>query len=172
MTLMQTPRLTLRAFTTEDVDALAEILSDPRVMEFSSKGPLSKEQTSGFIEWSIESCNDNGYGQWAVIERHTGVLIGLCGLSETEVDGEKEVEIGYRLACHTWGRGLASEAAAEALRAGFEKHQLESIIAIVATEHAASIRVAEKIGFSAYSLDRYKEWDVRVFRMSNPQSVN
>jgi RimJ/RimL family protein N-acetyltransferase len=161
---MQTSRLTLRKFNTEDVDELAEILSDPQVMKFSSKGPFSKEDTSNFIAWSIESYDKNGYGQWAVIERETGALIGLCGLSETDVNDESEVEIGYRIAQDRWGNGFASEAAAAALHLGFEKYRLASIIAIVSTEHAASIRVAEKIGFSDYSLDQYKGWDVRIYR--------
>ncbi len=161
---MQTPRLTLRKFKTGDLDELAEILSDPQVMKFSSKGPLSKEDTSNFIACSIESYHNNSYGQWAVIERETGSLIGLCGLSKTDVNGEPEVEIGYRLAQDRWGDGLASEVAAEVLRLGFEKHRLASIIAIVSTEHAASIRVAEKIGFSDYLLDQYKGWRVRVYR--------
>ncbi len=161
---MQTPRLILREFKTEDVDALAEILSDPEVMKFSSKGPFSKEDTSNFIAWSMESYKNCGYGQWAVIERKTGALIGLCGLSHTDMNGQPEVEIGYRIAQDRWGKGLASEAAAEVLRLGFEKHRLASIIAIVSTEHAASIRVAEKIGFSDYLLGQYKGWDVRIYR--------
>lgn len=74
------------------------ILSDPDVMEYSSKGPLSEAQTAEFIDWCIHSYDGLGYGQWAVIEKPSGRLIGYCGLSRTTVDGCDEVEIGYRLA--------------------------------------------------------------------------
>ncbi|MEA2080437.1 MAG: GNAT family N-acetyltransferase, partial [Pseudomonadota bacterium] len=112
----------------------------------------SKEDTSNFISWCRKSYEEHGYGQWAVVDRETGSLIGLCGLSQTEINGVNEVELGYRLAQKQWGKGLATEAGTEALRLGFEKHQLNSIIAIVSLEHSASIRVAETIGFNDYSV--------------------
>ena len=161
---MLTSKLILREFAPKDVDQLAKILSDPLVMKFSSKGPLSKEETVKFIRWCRESYEEHGYGQWAVIDRETELLIGLCGLSQTEINGVNEIEIGYRLAQKSWGKGLASEAGTEALRLGFEKHQLNSIVAIVSLKHGASIRVAEKIGFTDYSVDQYRGWDVRIYR--------
>ncbi|MCU7817215.1 MAG: GNAT family N-acetyltransferase [Candidatus Thiodiazotropha sp. (ex Rostrolucina anterorostrata)] len=78
---METPRLTLREFRPDDLDELEIILSDSLVMEFSSKGPLSRKDTSNFINWCIESYENNGYGQWAVIDRETESLIGLCALT-------------------------------------------------------------------------------------------
>ncbi|MCF6282706.1 MAG: GNAT family N-acetyltransferase [Candidatus Polarisedimenticolaceae bacterium] len=170
---MQTPRLILRNFRADDVDDLATILSDPLVMKFSSKGPLSKEETLSFINWCIGSYEKYGYGSWAVVDRETNVLIGLCGLSHTEIDGEDEVQIGYRLSQCTWGKGLATEAGREVLRLGFEKHKLSSIISIVSLEHNASIGVSEKIGFSDYSVDCYCGWDVRIYRknINNQESM-
>ncbi len=47
-----------------------------------------------------------------------------------------------------WGRGLASEAGAAALRYGFEVARLERIVAVALPEHAASQRVMKKLGMT------------------------
>ena len=163
---METARLKLREFEHHDVHALKTILSDPDVMEFSSKGPLSEADTMGFIDWCIKSYQEYGYGQWAVIEKGSGKLIGCCGLSHATVDEVDEVEIGYRLDKEHWGKGLASEAAGGVLAHGFDTLMLESIVGIVAPRHSGSIRVLEKIGFRSFSETRYCGWDVCVYRLS------
>ncbi len=161
---MQTPRLTLRKFRPEDIDELAKILNDPVVMKFSSKGQMSWQDTSEFIDWCIESYENNGYGQWAVLDRETECLIGFCGLSQIEINGKNEIQIGYRLSKQSWGKGLATEAGSEVLRLGFEEYKIKSIISVVSLEHGASINVTKKLGFSDYTLGRYSGWDVRIYR--------
>ena len=166
MVVTETERMKIREFDTPDVQDLNKILSDPDVMEFSSQGPLSEAGTTGFIEWCIKSYKKYGYGQWAVIEKESGKLIGFCGLSHVAVDEVDEVEIGYRLDKEHWGQGLASEAAGGVLAHGFDTLTIESIVGIVAPRHRSSIRVLNKIGFRDFSEARYCGWDVRVYRLS------
>ena len=162
----ETERIEIREIENGDIQALSGILADPDVMEYSSKGPLTEVETSDFVEWCVKSYEENGYGQWAVIEKKSGRLIGCCGLSRTTVDGCDEIEIGYRLAKDQWGKGLASEAAYVVLAHGFQGFNIESIVGIVSPHHSASIRVLEKLGFRVFSETRYSDWDVRVYRMS------
>lgn len=161
----ETERIAIRQFESGDIQALRMILADSDVMEYSSKGPLNEVETSDFVEWCIKSYKENGYGQWAVIEKKSGRLIGCCGLSRTTIDECDEVEIGYRLAKEQWGNGLASEAASSALAHGFQSCNVESIVGIVSPDHSASIRVLEKLGFRSFVETRYSDWDVRVYRM-------
>lgn len=169
----ETERMKIREFDSHDVQALYKILSDPDVMEFSSKGPLNEADTKGFIEWCIKSYQKYGYGQWAVIEKESGTLIGCCGLSHATVDEVDEVEIGYRLNTEHWGKGLATEAAGGVLAHGFDALMIECIVGIVAPRHSSSIRVLKKIGFLDFSETRYCGWDVRVYRLSrNEQKLN
>ncbi|MGF1547560.1 MAG: GNAT family N-acetyltransferase [Thiotrichales bacterium] len=156
----------IREFDSDDVLPLSAILSDPAVMEFSSKGPLTEADTRKFIEWCRCSYCDHGYGQWAVIAKASGRLIGYCGLSHAAVEGADEVEIGYRLARDQWGKGLASEAARGVLAQGFDRSDIDSIVGIVASHHHASIRVLERVGFRSFFETRYCDWEVRVYRMS------
>ncbi|MEX0731414.1 MAG: GNAT family N-acetyltransferase [Aquisalimonadaceae bacterium] len=164
MVVIETARLLLREFTSSDVSALAEILRDPEVMEFSVNGPCTEDDTRKFVDWCMESYREHGFGQWAVVDRDSGAVLGFCGLSYVELDKVREVELAYRLARSAWGKGLASEAAAATLEYGFSRGQLDSIIAIVAIRHVVSARVAEKVGLKVDSYAKFRDWDVRIYR--------
>jgi RimJ/RimL family protein N-acetyltransferase len=162
----ETERVEIREFESGDIQDLRWILADPGVMEYSSNGTLNESETSDFIEWCVKSYKENGYGQWAVVEKASGRLIGCCGLSRATVDECDEIEIGYRLAKEQWGKGLASEAANGVLAHGFQSCNIESIVGIVSPRHSASIRVLEQLGFRVFSETYYCGWDVRVYHMS------
>lgn len=167
--VIETERLQVREFESRDIHDLSMMLSDPDVMEYSSKGPLDEVATSDFIKWCVKSYKEDGYGQWAVVEKESGRLIGCCGLSRTTVDECDEVEIGYRLAKEKWGKGLALEAANGVLAHGFQNCNIESIVGIVSPHHGVSIRVLEKLGFRSFAETRYSGWDVRIYRMSKEE---
>lgn len=166
MVIAQTARLLIREFESVDTPCLSKILGDPAVMEFSRGGKLTETDTIRFIEWCRSSYHEHGYGQWALVERSSGALIGFCGLSHATVDGVAEVEIAYRLAGDKWGRGFASEAANMALEHGFSVCNINSIVGIVSPRHGASIRVLEKLGFRSFTETLYSGWDVRIYRLS------
>ena len=163
MSIIESPRLLLREFALEDIDQLGKVFGDPNVMKYSTNGPLDEKGIRSFINWCRNSYHSNGYGQWAVIERSSGRVIGCCGLSQVEIDGTREIEIGYRLEKAEWGKGFASEIAISTLSYGYEKLNLNKIIAIIANGHTSSIRVAEKIGFSQFNETIFKGWNVRVY---------
>jgi RimJ/RimL family protein N-acetyltransferase len=58
------------------------------------------------------------------------------------------VEIGWRLARDAWGHGYATEAAAAALRFGFDECGLDRIISIRHVDNVRSRRVMEKLGLT------------------------
>lgn len=136
-------------------------------MKFSRAGPLDEAGVRRFVEWCLESYQTHGYGQWALICRDTGRLIGFAGLSQTTVEQSEEVELAYRLLPDRWGQGMAAEAASAILNLGFSRWRIESIVGIVADRHPASIRVLEKIGFDSYVAKRHHGWDVRLYRLDS-----
>jgi len=74
-------------------------------------------------------------------------VIGYCGLFFfPDIEGQAEVEIGYRLARSVWGKGYATEAAKAVRDYAFNVLRLERLIAMIDPSNIASIRVAEKIG--------------------------
>lgn len=58
------------------------------------------------------------------------------------------MEIGYHINKKYWSKGFASEAAMACKQYGFHHLGLQKLISIIDPNNLASIRVAEKIGFS------------------------
>jgi RimJ/RimL family protein N-acetyltransferase len=106
MVWIETQRLILREFQRQDVEQLAPILANARVIEFSPTGILTTLQTQAKIDGFIASYKAYGFGKWAVIFKETNDLIGYCGIAVEKVDNAYEREIGYRLNPDFWGRGV------------------------------------------------------------------
>ena len=70
-------------------------------------------------------------------------MIGFCGLQP--LAETPEIEIGWWLARDRWNQGLATEAAREALRDGFERAHLERVVAVAMPANRASIHIMEKL---------------------------
>ncbi|TDL57696.1 N-acetyltransferase [Paenibacillus dendritiformis] len=147
MIIIETPRLFLRPFDDEDATSLHPVFSDPETMAYYP-APFSYQQTQAWVKRNQDRYANDGYGLWAVCLKDTGQVIGDCGLINQKVDGKTEVEIGYHLNKAYWSKGYASEAAAACKEYGFNRLGLSRLISIIAPQNAASIRVAERIGFS------------------------
>ncbi|MFL1677299.1 GNAT family N-acetyltransferase [Paenibacillus dendritiformis] len=148
MIIIETPRLFLRPFDDEDATSLHPVFSDPETMASYYPAPFSYQQTQAWIQRNQARYANDGYGLWAVCLKDTGQVIGDCGLINQNVDDKTEVEIGYHLNKAYWSKGYASEAAAACKEYGFNRLRLNRLISIIAPQNAASIRVAERIGFS------------------------
>lgn len=97
---------------------------------------------------NIESGFDlEGFGLWAVEIKASNEFAGFVGLSRPKFEAHFTpcVEVGWRLARLHWGKGYAPEAAAAALRDGFERLSLAEIVSFTAAINKKSIRVMEKI---------------------------
>ena len=167
--VIRTPRLTLRRFTPDDLEAMAPILADARVMEFSLMGPLSRERTRAWLcERVLASYERHGWGPWAVVQRENDALIGFCGLLHQEIAGKPEVEVAYRLHPDAWGRGLATEAAVAVRDHAFGPLRIDRLISIIEPANVRSIRVAEKNGMSLEKETVFHERPVRIYSVSRP----
>ncbi|HEY9669301.1 MAG TPA: GNAT family N-acetyltransferase [Coleofasciculaceae cyanobacterium] len=156
---IETPRLRLRQFTPDDAKDLYRIYSDPELFKYmSNEKPLLWKQTRGFIGAWNENWKRYNFGVWAIVYKKNKKLIGHCGLKFLE--NTSEVQIGYLLLKSYWGRGLGTEAAAAALKYGFEVIELPKIVAIAKPANIASRRVMEKIGMKYEKEAFYYENDV------------
>ena len=77
-------------------------------------------------------------------------LIGDCGITRQEVEGEHLYEIGYHLRRDLWGQGLATEAAVACRDWGFEHLKAERLISLIRPENLSSRRVAERNGMTIW----------------------
>ncbi|EPF16856.1 Uncharacterised protein [Cedecea davisae] len=147
--MYQTERLILRPWREEDLPSFAEMNADPEVMRYFLN-PLTEDESRDYLESFRQRMAENGFGFWALEERSSGELAGFVGLNRPgyTLPFSPCVEIGWRLRKAFWGKGYAPEAAARALRVGFEEYGLESIVAFTALPNMPSQRVMEKLGMT------------------------
>lgn len=143
--VLETPRLILREFVPEDVDALAKVICDSETMKYY---PVTFDRAAAaeWIERNRRRYETDGFGLWAVVLKQTGELVGDCGLTRQDVNGASEIEIGYHVRRDLWGQGLATEAAAACREYGFANLETKRLISLIRPENLQSRRVAEKNG--------------------------
>ncbi len=146
--IAETSRLRLRQWRPGDAPQLHRVvLGDPAVMVFSL-GVLSLEETRSWIERKTAAEAESGFTHWAMEERSTGELIGICGLAVQPLQEGPFLEVGYRLARARWGNGLATEAVRATLDWAWEHTGFDRITAIIHPENQRSARVAQKAGMT------------------------
>lgn len=101
MTILTTPRLTLRGPRPEDLEDLFAIYSNPKAMAYWSTPPhadiaVTKERLD---RWTAEFATTPHY--FSIV--HEGRVVGNCGAHSGN-------EIGYILHPDIWGKGMAKEA--------------------------------------------------------------
>jgi ribosomal-protein-alanine N-acetyltransferase len=145
--IIETSRLTLRGFESDDVDPLYAIQGDPQAMRHTYVAP-SREECARRLEIHEALRAEHGFAPWVVVWRDDGRVIGWGGLGIDPFDPGWGVEVSYFVDPSYWGRGVATEVVAAALGRGFGRHALLEIGAFATPENGASIRVLEKCGFA------------------------
>jgi ribosomal-protein-alanine N-acetyltransferase len=166
--MLETARMRLLAWQPDDWLLLRPIASDPEVMRHISNGqPWPDERIQEFVGRQISHFDKLGYCLWKLLLKETSEMIGFCGLQP--LDGTTETEIGWWLARTCWGRGLATEAARTALLHGFERAELERIVAVAMAANRASIHVMEKLGMKYEREMIHRGFDVVLYAMDRPR---
>ena len=170
--IIDTTRLQGKQFSLSDLADLRAILSDPEVMKYSLNGVYDEAATREFIEWCMKCYHTHGFGPLAQIEKESSKLVGFCGIYPEKVGDVSEVGLGYRFAKNYWGKGLASESSKAIVDFAFSEKKVNSIVVIVEPEHIASIRVAEKAGFSGFEIIEFNGRLVRLYRLNRSEWKN
>ena len=147
--ILQTKRLVLRPWTTEDAEALYHYASDPEI------GPNAGWPAHKSIEESVQAIRDvlsipETFAITLRDARDPQAPIGAISLKIGEDSdlaiGSNQAELGYWIARPLWGKGYAPEAASEVIRHGFCDLGLEAIWAGHVEGNDQSRRVQEKMG--------------------------
>ena len=147
MLRLETERLILRPWRTNDEAPYAAMMADPEVGLWLGR-TLDAGESRAQIGRFSEHLAEHGFGFLAIERRDDGVLLGAAGLLALRPDNPLApgVEIGWRLARHAWGAGYAVEAARAALDDGFGRLGLDEIVAFTAVSNARSRAVIERLG--------------------------
>jgi ribosomal-protein-alanine N-acetyltransferase len=161
--MLQTPRLLLRRWREADREPFHRMNADLRVMEFFP-ACLTRQESDALIDRIESHLERHGFGLYAAELRETGEFTGFVGMGWTPFQAHFTpcVEIGWRLDCSFWNRGLATEGAHACLRHAFEMLELPEVVAMTVPANVRSRRVMEKLGMTCDAADNFEHPRVPV----------
>ena len=147
---IETERMVAERLRPSHHDELSVLLGDPRVARtlWPGEEPPSEAQLLHLLADKLDHWERYGFGLWLLRDRVTGATVGRGGLQHTRIGGRQEIEAGWAIAPERWGQGLATELAHASVTVGFDRLELERIVAFTLPTNVASRRVMEKAGFS------------------------
>ena len=151
--VIETPRLRLRAIGIEDVAELYAVFSDPEVVRYWSRPPLTDLAEAVVMIERERSIDGGSMLQWGIVRTDEDRLLGTCTLADIDL-AHRRASLGYALGRDSWGQGIAREAVRALIRYGFEALELHRIGADVDPRNTRSLRMLEELGFSREGLQR------------------
>jgi len=165
--VIETNRLLLRTFTTDDAGLVYELNKDPEVTRYTGDPMADIEQARQVLEKTIiPQYVLYNYGRWAVHIKQGLAFIGWCGLKFRPE--RNEIDLGYRFIRSYWGNGYATEAAFACIQYGFEKLHLPRIFAGAEPGNTGSWRILEKCGMQYIGDELIDGHMARTYELLNP----
>lgn len=144
---MKTPRLIIREMTVDDLDALYGIYDEnvTRYVEGLYEDRKEEEEfTSAYIK---NMYCFYGYGIW-ILQLPNGTVIGRAGISNRNIDGHMELELGYILGSRYQKKGYGLEAVRAITDYAFNELDADAVNCFIKKENLPSVRLAAKSGYS------------------------
>jgi RimJ/RimL family protein N-acetyltransferase len=149
--VLTTERLILRGFTAADFDAFAAIWGDATVVRHISGTPSSRSESWSRLLRLAGGWSLLGYGYWAVEEAASGRLAGMAGLADFKREIGADIaglpEAGWVFSPDFHGKGYATEAMGAGLSWADAALEADKSCCLIDPDNAASINVAEKLGY-------------------------
>lgn len=144
--ILETERLILRHFTTEDTPFIIELLNTPGWIQYiGDRGIKTIPDAEQYLQnVPFKSYAANGFGLYMVALKENNTPIGMCGLIKR--DTLDHVDIGFAFLPAYIGKGYAYEAAQATLAYAQEELGFEKLQAITLPDNTPSIKLLEKIG--------------------------
>jgi len=158
---LETERLSLRPFTSDDAEGWHAIWGDPEVIWWGASKSFENSRRSLERLIAKEADWPAGIGWLAVRRRGEQEIIGDVLLQPAPF--APGIEIGWHFRRHAWGQGYATEAARAVLERCFAEGVCDRVYAIVALQNARSLRIVEKLDMEAEKDMEYAGLPHRLF---------
>ncbi|MGC4771550.1 GNAT family N-acetyltransferase [Micromonospora sp. DT44] len=140
------PRLTLREFREDDLDASMAVVGDPEVTRSLSFDARNRaEQAERLAQDITRAQTAPRPDYYLAIANDTDVLVGFIRIGLAR---DKSGELGYAIRREDWNKGYATEAATLMLDFGFNTLHLHRIQAACGPDNHASQRLLARLAFT------------------------
>lgn len=167
LTVADTNRLIIRELAVEDMKDLYAIYNEKGMREFAddldSDLDTAIEKHKAYIK-NIYSFL--GYGYWGVFLKDSNKLIGHCGLQNSEIDDQAELELGYLISTPFQHHGYAFEACQAILEFAFGYLEVPSVIALIDIQNTPSLCLAAKLGMKRETETFFRGHTCWLYRIS------
>ena len=162
MKILETERLILRQFSTDDAAFILELLNEPSfIQNIGDRGVRTLENARSYLlRVPIASYVKNGFGLYLVVLKETNESIGMCCLIKR--DTLEDVDIGYAFLPKFWSKGYAVESSLAVKEYAKNNIGLHRLVAITDPANVGSIRVLEKIGLRFEKMIKLSEDDIEL----------
>jgi len=160
-TILETTRTVIRETTAEDADRLYACY-DAKALRFLAPLPAREEQLRNMASYREKVYGFYGFGEWSVLEKESGLFIGLMGF-EPFVQGEEAVRFGYLFHPDFRGKGYALECGKALIEYGERQLGFDVIRAETSPDNTASRALLKKLGFAFYGTEEKDGKIVEVF---------
>lgn len=164
MNIPPSERLNYQLMTENDADLLLQLDQDPQVMKYINGGNLTTrtELTNVYLPRMKSYTNQSkGWGLWKVTISQTSEFIGWVLVRPMDYFSEcpqfNNIELGWRFARQSWGKGYATEAAVAIKNALIRTGGVHKLLAIAVEENIASINIMSKLGMKYVKTDIHED---------------
>lgn len=138
--LLETRRLFLRRFQTEDWKDLHEYLSKDDVVKYEPYGVYTEDECK---QEAIERSDNPSF--WAVCLKESNKVIGNVYFQQQEPEEFLTWEIGYVFNPEYFGQGYATESCTVVMNYAFKELNARRIVAMCNPKNTASWRLLERL---------------------------
>ena len=151
----------------DDLDFMAEMLSDPHVMRFYPKR-LTRSEAAASIRKMLDRYQRFGYGPWLVREKCNGRPVGRVGLLHQVVRGNGEIEVGWMIHRPFQKCGFASEAGRACAAYAFRTLHASHVISLIRPENVPSAATAKKLGMRHAGTTSHYGFQHDIYELQRP----
>ncbi|GLZ16244.1 N-acetyltransferase [Actinomadura sp. NBRC 104425] len=139
--------VTLREFTTDDVDAVLAVYGDPKVTEHLSFEPRNRDQVTATLNSVTAAARSQPRTEYSLAVVVDGEVIGFARLAvDTQHPGQSSAQLGFALRASHWGRGLGTATVRLLLRLGFQELGLHRLWGARSPDNVVSARLMTSLG--------------------------
>jgi RimJ/RimL family protein N-acetyltransferase len=169
-TLIETPRVRLREWRTDDAEAALTLFGDDEVARWLAPAMDRVQDAADMSElittWLAAPVAPEGRptGRWVIETVADERFIGSGQILPLPPEGD-DLQLGYQLVRQSWGHGFASEAGHALAHYAFSMGE-EEVFAVVRPRNVRGAQAATRIGMEwVGDTDKYYNLQLQVYRL-------